>query len=421
MTDDRQAAGAAYGSTPQCVTAESGEGAAAQVGSGASRRAWAAVGALLLASFTLVSSEFLPAAAIAPLSDDLGVSAGRVGLSVSVTAFASMVTAVLAGAVGTRWDRRTVMVGLAALGAASNLAVAVAPSFEVVLAARVLIGVSIGGFWALALIVVTSLFPPERVSRPLMVVNLGITTAVAISIPVGVLVADAAGWRPLFLGAAVAASLGCVALGLSVPRSVGSAGAGLGSLRPALTSPALRLGLLGQVLIVAGHLGSYTYVSIALVEIHHAAASAVATLLLVFGVSSIAGNLVIGAVNDRAPAVFAFVVPLAIALCLVGLVVVPDRPVGFVVLIVSLWGVAFGAIYVVLQSWVGRQAGALIEPASGLLTAGFQVAFVIGTFAGGLGVDHLGTQATFLVAAGVVAAGTLVFGRSVARPAHSAA
>lgn len=64
-----------------------------------------------------------------------------------------------------RLDRRVPLLGLMALLAAANLAGALAPSLPVMLAARVLTGVSIGGFWAFAAGLGTRLVPEEAVGR----------------------------------------------------------------------------------------------------------------------------------------------------------------------------------------------------------------------------------------------------------------
>ena len=71
--------------------------------------AWAAVGALTLGVFALVTPEFLPASVLTPLARDLGVSVGAAGQAVTATAvvgaFAAPLTPVLTG----RFDRRVVM------------------------------------------------------------------------------------------------------------------------------------------------------------------------------------------------------------------------------------------------------------------------------------------------------------------------
>ncbi|WP_234433631.1 MFS transporter, partial [Streptomyces rimosus] len=111
---------------------------------------WAAVGALAAATFTVVTSEMLPVGLLTPIGGALGVTDGTAGLTLTVTGVVAAVGApVLTLAVG-RADRRRVLCGLLAMLAAANLLAAWAPDFGVMVVARVLVGVGMGGVWALA-------------------------------------------------------------------------------------------------------------------------------------------------------------------------------------------------------------------------------------------------------------------------------
>src|SRR6185437_6594881 len=92
--------------------------------------------ALDLGICLLVASEFLPASVLPRMAADLGVSEGTAGLAVAATAIAGAVTAPSIAMVLPRADRRLVLIGLLAVAAVSDLAVALAPSFAVVLLSR---------------------------------------------------------------------------------------------------------------------------------------------------------------------------------------------------------------------------------------------------------------------------------------------
>ena len=54
------------------------------------RPAWRAVWSLGLGVFGLIIAEFLPASLLTPMAQDLGISEGLAGQSVTVTAFVAM-------------------------------------------------------------------------------------------------------------------------------------------------------------------------------------------------------------------------------------------------------------------------------------------------------------------------------------------
>jgi DHA1 family purine ribonucleoside efflux pump-like MFS transporter len=141
-------------------------------------------------------SEFLPASLLPVIADDLRVSEGTAGQAVSVTAFAAALLALLIAVVLPRADRHRVMVGLTLLAAVSNLLVAVAPNFAVLLGARLLLGVALGGFWAMATVMVSQLVPTAYVGRALTVVNSGVAAATVAAVPVGAWLGAAPSARP---------------------------------------------------------------------------------------------------------------------------------------------------------------------------------------------------------------------------------
>ena len=119
-------------------------GARAQAGQ---RNAWAAVISIALGSFALVFSEVIPVGLLADISGHLGVSVGTGGLMVVVPAVAAAVAAPVLTLCSARLERRRVLVGLSALVLVSDVIAGIAPGIGVMLAARAVLGIGVGGFW----------------------------------------------------------------------------------------------------------------------------------------------------------------------------------------------------------------------------------------------------------------------------------
>ena len=111
------------------------------------RDAWPAVAAIALGSFALVFSEVIPVGLLADISGHLGVSIGTGGLMVVVPAVAAAIAAPLLTLCSARLERRTVLVGLSALVLVSDVIGGLAPGIGVILAARAVLGIGVGGFW----------------------------------------------------------------------------------------------------------------------------------------------------------------------------------------------------------------------------------------------------------------------------------
>jgi len=372
------------------------------------RRAALALATMFLGSFSLVTAEFLPPGVLTPVAQDLGVSEGVVGLSVSATALTALLTALVLGSLFPRTDRRTLLVVLALGAVASNVLVALAPSIGVLMAARLLLGAALGGYWSMSLVIATQLVPADRVGKAMMVVNAGTTVATVAGVPLGVILSAVAGWRVVFVAAAVVTVVTAVAMRVALPPVAPTPGIGWSATGRALRSPGVALGLVAIVAVIGGHFAGYTYVRPALSLLPGADVGTVAVLLALFGAGGLVGNFAIGALVDRHLAVLLLAVPVAVGASVAAVGLASAVPL-LVYPAVVVWGAAFGGILNVVQVWITRMMPDQVEAGSGLVVAAFQTAIILGSAVGGVGVDSVGVGWTYLVAAvAAVVGGVLV-------------
>ena len=90
------------------------------------------------------------------------------------------------------------LLSLTALMIVSGTVVALAPNFAVLMVGRALLGVSIGGFWAMSTATVMRLVPDDRVPHALALLNGGNALAATIAAPLGSYVGSLIGWRGAF-------------------------------------------------------------------------------------------------------------------------------------------------------------------------------------------------------------------------------
>lgn len=121
--------------------------------------AWGAVLSMAMCVALLIASEFMPVSLLSPMADGLGASEGQTGQAISISGLFAVVTSLLVTTAAGRFDRKHVLVAMTALMLASLVLVAVAPNFAVLMIGRALLGVAVGGFWALATSVIMRLFP----------------------------------------------------------------------------------------------------------------------------------------------------------------------------------------------------------------------------------------------------------------------
>lgn len=363
---------------------------------------WAPVIALALGIAILVASEFLPASVLPAMAADLGVTEGVAGLAVAATALAGALTAPTIAVVLPRTDRRIVLIGLLVAAVLSNLVVAVAPSFVVLLIGRLILGAAIAGYWSFAFGAGTWAVPGRDhvVSASLSV---GVSLATIVAVPVASAAGDVAGWRVVFLVAAGFAAVATVIVIFTLPSVTPHPSAGLAMLRRALANRRLLAGVGCIVLVAFGNFAAYPYIRLAIERILPGSAW---WLLLVWGVGGLVGNLAAGALTRRLRvAVVAAPVLLGLGLLLT---MVASGPAVLIVGVV-LWGIGFNMVPVATQLWVTRVEPERAESALSLQVTAFQVAITLGSAVGGVLLDRSSVGVVLLVGAGLAFASGIGF------------
>lgn len=361
--------------------------------------AWLAVVSLGLGIFTLVASEFLPASLLSPIAADLGITEGAAGQLVTATSIIGIIGGPLVVSALPRVNRRWVMAGLTTLAIASNVLVALAPVFGLMLASRLLLGIAISGFWAMSLAVTAQIVPADHLGRAMTIVNAGVSLATIAAVPAGAYFGELLGWRAVFLLAAGAGVLTLAAQLATLPSIPPSGAPGFRTLVQTARTPVVALGILAIVLIAGGHFMGFTYLRPAFETIDGLTPALLAMLLVVYGVASFIGNLVAGPLADRRLQVLVIGAPVAIGMATVLFALVgTNLALAFVTVFV--WGAGFGAVPTMVQTWIARVAPERLESAGGLVVAAFQIAITIGAAVGGLLVDSVGVQ-TALIGGGI--------------------
>lgn len=379
---------------------------------------WPAVVSLALGVFGLVTAEFLPASLLTAMATDLGISAGAAGQAVTATALVGAVAAPSIPLLTRRFDRKAVLLALTLLLVLSNLMAATADSFAVLLAARVMLGVALGGFWSMAAALAMRLVPETLFARAMSVVLTGVSVASVCAAPVGAWMGDLWGWRSAFVAAGVVSVLTLVFQWLTLPALPPRDNPDLRVLGRLLARPGVRMALLAVLLVISGHFAGFTYIRPLMEDVTHLSVSAISAVLLGYGIGGFFGNFAGGLIAERSER-HAIVAGGAVIAVLAASLLVAGSSAVVTAVAVALWGFAFGAFPVGFQTWIVRAAPDQAEGAGGLLVAAFQVAIASGAVGGGLLVDHIGALGGPAFAAAALALGTVLTLRYGPRPARA--
>lgn len=355
---------------------------------------WPAVVSLSMGVFGLVTAEFLPASLLTPMAQDLGITVGAAGQAVTATAVVGAIAALLMALVTRGVDRRFVMWAFSGLLVISSIIAAVANGLMLLLAARILLGIALGGFWAMSAAMTMRLVPMRLMPRALSILFTGVSVATVTAAPVGAYIGDLWGWRTAFL---VSAGIGLLALavqGVTLPSLPSPAAPKLRTLVDLLKRPSLSVAVLAVLLVISGHFAGFTYVRPLLEQVPHMSIEAISLTLLAFGIGGFFGNFAGAFVVERSLKADIVLGSLIIGLTALALIFAGATEL-IAAAAVAVWGFAFAFLPVGFQSWIVRAAPDQAESAGGLMVASFQVAIAAGAIFGGLLVDHAGPLGAF--------------------------
>lgn len=368
-----------------------------------------AVLAMSLCVAMMIASEFMPMSLLTPMAAGLGASAGQIGQVVSISGLSAMASSLALITVAGQLNRKWVLVTTTFLMLMSLALVAVAPNLIVLMVARCLLGICIGGFWALATAVIMRLVPAGRVSSALAVMYTGQAIAAALAAPMGAWLGSIIGWRGVFLMLTPIVALNLVWLLLTLPSLPVEHRQSFGSLLALLKRPYFARSIAAVIFTFAGAFAMFSYLR-PFLEIVTAVDTRLLTLLLrVQGGAGFVGSWAGGRLANDLVIRLLQGIPVVMGLVTLGLLGFGQFVAAAAVLL-AIWGAMNTAMSIGWMAWIAQNVDDAPEAAGSLMVAAIQAAILAGAAVGGTLLDHFGIRATFIGSASLSGIAVLLVG-----------
>jgi MFS transporter, DHA1 family, inner membrane transport protein len=395
------------------------------------RRTPLAIWAMVIAAFAMGADEFIVAGVIKEIAEDLQVTIGAVGGFESAYAIGVAVGAPLFTALGTRVQRRRMLLSTATVFVVGNAISALGPTYQTIMVGRIISAMAHGAFFGIAAVFAAELVDQARKGRAIATIFAGATAATVLGAPLGAAVGRLLGWRFTFWSLVIFGGLALLGLIALLPRHAGrgapapapthddrandghAAGYGHGLAEEDLegldaharmhagagghTAPlrdqlrtlkrgTVWLAIATTMLGYGGVFTSYTYIAPQLTDVTGFDPVWITPLLLLFGAGLFVGNYLGGRLADAKPmptligtiatlALVLFAMPLALE-------TMPTAVAGL-----FLFGAAAFSVVAPLQLRVVTQAGDAPDVASALNISAFTLGSAIGIYLGGWAID----------------------------------
>lgn len=356
--------------------------------------AWGAVLSMSLSVAMLIAAEFMPVSLLTPMAAGLGASEGATGQAISISGLFALAACLMVTTVAGRLNRKWVLVGLTALMLLSLVMVAMAPNFTVLMIARALLGVCIGGFWALAAAVMMRLVPAADLPRALSVMYGGQAIAAAFAAPLGSYLGEILGWREVFWALTPIVALNLVWHLIALPSLPARSGQSFTTLIRVLRRPYFLRGLVAAMLTWGSAYAMFTYLRPFLEQVTGANPATLSILLLVLGLAGFIGTWAAGRVIGDNVAPLLKLPALVMGAVTLGLLFVGTSPVATGIML-AIWGAMNTLLSVIFMTWMTRNVDDAPEAGGSLMVAAIQASILLGAVVGGLLLDAFSITATF--------------------------
>jgi MFS transporter, DHA1 family, inner membrane transport protein len=338
--------------------------------------------ALAIAAFGIGTSEFIIMGLLPNLSESFHVSIPRAGFLVTGYALSVTIGAPMVAVATARLERKLTLLLLMGVFTLGNLTCALAPTYNLLLAARILTALCHGAFFGIGSVVASNIVPRNQRAQAIALMFSGLTLANVLGVPAGTALGQAFGWRAAFWAIVPIGFIAATALFFFVPPQPSGSGNIVHEFR-VLRRPQVLLVLAMSTLASTSLFCIYTYIAPMLLTVTRVTPHIVTLTLLVFGIGITIGNLLGGKLGDWRPQTFLIatlstLIVTELALYLAEPYVIPA------VAMILIWGAVQFAAGAPLQSRIVDHAYEAPNLASTLNQGAFNLGNAIGASIGGM-------------------------------------
>lgn len=254
---------------------------------------------LTLGGMVVGMTEFMMMGVLPDVATSLSVSIPAAGHLIAIYALGVVIGAPLMTALTSRYRPRYVLMGMMGMFALFNILFALAPSYGLLMAARLCAGLPHGAFFGMGAVVAARLAEPGREARAVSMMFAGLTIANIAGVPFGTWMSHEIGWRYAFFTIAVIAVIAALSIHRWMPNLAPSHSEGFGKSMRVFRQGDFWL-IIGISSIGTGGLFAWiSYIAPLMTEVAGFSAGSVSSIMIIAGVGMAVGNFVGGRLADR--------------------------------------------------------------------------------------------------------------------------
>ena len=265
---------------------------------GITLRQWLPLVGLTCCAFVFNTSEFMPIGLLTDIAASFSLTEAQAGIMISVYAWGVMLLSLPLMVFASRFEFKRMLLGVLAVFSLGQFLSAVAPTYPILVCARLVVACAHAVFWSVASIMASRLVDTRHGALAISMIATGSSIAQIFGLPLGRAIGLAVGWRMTFAVVGALSAVAVVYQATVFPAMPAGERFTLKQLPELLKNPFLIALYAVTVFMATGYYASYSYIEPFLAQVAHVDAGAITMTLTAFGCSGLLGSWLFGRLFD---------------------------------------------------------------------------------------------------------------------------
>ena len=358
---------------------------------------------LAVTAVTVGLVELIVGGILPIIAEDLHVSIGTAGQLITVFALVYAISGPVLLSLTAKIERKKLYLITLSLFFLGNIMTYFSPTFTLVMVARVITAMSAALVIVLSITITAKIVEPAHRAKAIGFVYMGVSSALVLGVPIGILMTDAFGWRSVFLGIAVLTIGSIFLISYFLEKIPTENVLPLSQQMKALGNLKIAGAHLAIMFMLAGHYTVYAYFTPFLETTLHLSQNWISVSYFLFGIAAVSGGALGGILADRIGSPKSIL--MVISSFAIILFILPYATFSFVLFlfVMMIWGALSWALTPPIQNYLIQTDPESSDIHQSLNNSALQVGIALGSGIGGIALEHTrSVVSTAHVGSGVV-------------------